>query len=77
MLAVNFACEAVWVQEYRAEGERHTRWTVFDPFGRAIATVTGPELFTVYDIGKDYIAGVRTDELDVERVEIYRLTRPK
>jgi hypothetical protein len=67
----------LWVQEYRAEGEQHTRWTVFDPLGKVIATVNGPEGFTVYDIGRDYIAGVRTDDMDVERVEIYSLTRSK
>ena len=67
----------VWVQEYRAEGEQHTRWTVFDPQGRVMARVNGPAKFTVLDIGRDYILGLRTDELDVERVEVYRLNRTR
>jgi hypothetical protein len=65
----------LWVQEYRAEYEDHTRWSVFDPQGRLLARVTGPAGFTVHDIGRDYIVGLRTDELDVEHIEVYRLTR--
>jgi hypothetical protein len=65
----------LWVQEYRAEGEQHTRWTVLDPTGRVVANVTGPNAFTVYEIGRDHIIGLRRDDLDVEHVEVYRLTR--
>ena len=65
----------LWVQEYRADGEHHTRWTVLDPTGRVVASVTGPNDFTLYEVGSDYIVGVRRDDLDVERVEVYRITR--
>jgi hypothetical protein len=65
----------LWVQEYRAEGEHHTRWTVLDPTGRVLANVSGPNDFTLFDIGRDFIIGLRRDDLDVEHVEVYRLTR--
>jgi hypothetical protein len=65
----------LWVQDYRAEGETHTRWTVFDRNGRAIARVSGPDEFTVLDIGPDWIVGLSRDELEVEHVGLYRLKR--
>ena len=65
----------VWVQDYRAEGETHTRWTVFDRSGRAIGRVTGPDNFTLLDVGPDWILGLSRDELEVERIGLYRLTR--
>ncbi len=65
----------LWVQDYRAEGETHTRWTVFDRSGRAVARVNGPDGFTVLDIGKDGIVGLSRDQLEVEHVGLYRLKR--
>jgi hypothetical protein len=67
----------LWVQEYRAQGEDHTRWMVFDREGRLLGPVQGPARFTTYSIGADFVIGVRTDELDVERVERYRITKPR
>ena len=43
--------------------------------GRAVARTEGPARFTVLDIGRDYVLGLRTDDLDVEHVEVYRITR--
>jgi len=34
-----------------------------------------PEGFQVFEIGTDYVLGVATDELDVEHVRMYGLTR--
>lgn len=67
----------IWVQEYRAEGEQHTRWTVFDPSGKVLARVAGPARFMVHEIGRDYVLGLRSDDLDVEHVEVYRLTKSR
>jgi hypothetical protein len=65
----------LWVQEYRADGENHNRWTVFDPQGGLLARVNAPTRLNILDIGRDYILGLRTNQLDVEHVEVYRLTK--
>ncbi len=67
----------LWVQEYRAPGEFHTRWIVFDNVGRLLGVVEGPDRFFAHEIGADYILGTRTDELDVEHVERYRLLKSR
>ncbi|MGH7552442.1 MAG: hypothetical protein ACREMQ_05385 [Longimicrobiales bacterium] len=67
----------LWVQVYRARGEDHTRWIVFDRQGRLLGPVRGPARFTTHEIGADFVIGVRTDELDVERVERYHLMKSR
>lgn len=65
----------VWLQDWRPSWERGPRrWTVLDPDGRWLGSFTLPDI-DVHDIGADYILGVRKDELDVEYVELYALTR--
>jgi hypothetical protein len=49
---------------------------VFDRDGLLIGRVEGPEGFEITDSGPDYILGVAKDDLDVERVRLYRLERP-
>ena len=34
-----------------------------------------PENFTVLDIGKDWMLGLSRDDMEVEHVSVYRLTR--
>lgn len=34
-----------------------------------------PDRFTVFEIGRDYLLGVRRDDLDVEHVQLLRLDR--
>lgn len=65
----------LWVAEYRAPGEEGTRWLVFNRLGRLLGPVDGPDRFRPFDIGNDYILGVRTDDLDVEHVEMYRILK--
>jgi hypothetical protein len=49
---------------------------VFDRDGLLIGRMEGPEGFEITDSGPDYILGVAKDDLDVERVRLYRLERP-
>ena len=49
---------------------------LFDADGRYLGPVRFPERFRIFEIGTDYVLGVRRDELDVEFVELYRLVRP-
>ncbi|NJD19447.1 MAG: hypothetical protein FIA95_09235 [Gemmatimonadetes bacterium] len=50
-------------------------WEVFDPAGAWLGTLSTPARYTVFEIGKDYVLGVRRDDLDVEHVELLRLNR--
>jgi hypothetical protein len=65
----------IWVQEY-ALSWKAPGWSVFDPDGAYLGDVTGMDDFRVTDIGVDYVLGVMTDELDVERVLLYGLVKP-
>jgi hypothetical protein len=77
----------VWVEDYRPELALRSwpravvphraapiRWTVFDPDGLLLGDVELPPL-EVHQIGADFVLGVATDELGVERVRVYELER--
>lgn len=64
---------SLWVQDYPADEEAATRWSVFTPGGEPRGRVVVPARFEVKEIGSGYMLGVRRDEMDVERVEMYRL----
>lgn len=67
----------LWVREFEFPGDESENpvWTVFDPEGRALGFVEMPPGLTIYEIGADYILGKRTDELDIEYVELWELSR--
>jgi len=64
----------LWVQEYRVNDEPE-RWAVFDPHGRFLGIVDMPAPGRVTEIGSDYVLGVWTDEMDVEQVRLYALSK--
>jgi hypothetical protein len=64
----------LWVQEYRIRDEPE-RWAVFDPSGRFLGIVDMPASGRVTEIGSDYVLGIWTDEMDVEQVRVYDLTK--
>lgn len=62
----------LWVAEY--SGTRTPRrWVVFDRDGALVGAVTMPDRFVPADAGADWVAGVWRDDLEVERVRLYRL----
>jgi hypothetical protein len=66
----------LWVEEYRVKGSGSLAgWTVFDPEGRMLGTVQVPDEFSPLEIGKDYVLGVWTDDVDVQSIRLYRLAR--
>ena len=71
------ALDHLWVEEYEFPGEERpgARWTVFDAEGRVLGLVETPEGLQIYEIGEDYILGLRGDELDVESVQVWPLQR--
>jgi hypothetical protein len=65
----------LWVEEYRLPGEESRITTVFDPEGRVVETLVLPPGLRIEEIGEDYILGVYRDELGVEYLRSYDLTR--
>ena len=67
----------LWVEEYRLPGDETRVTTIFDPEGRMVGSVILPKRFQIYEIGADYLLGRWVDELGVERVRVYAVTRPE
>jgi hypothetical protein len=65
----------LWVSEYSGPQDDSTVYTVFDTEGKLVGRLPLPARFGVIEIGSDYVLGRYTDELDVEYVRVYRLSR--
>ena len=65
----------VWVRDFNQPGDDRAAWVVFDPEGRVQGRVETPAGLDIYEIGADYILGRNRDDLGVEYVERWRLTR--
>ena len=65
----------LWVRKYRMPGEAAVVWTVFDPDGRIRGLVETPSELEVFEIGEDYVLGRVRDELGVEYVQLWPLSR--
>jgi hypothetical protein len=66
----------LWVSDYQTTPDAPGKWTVFDPEGRMLGTVATPARMRVLDIGRDYVLGSWTDDLDVEHVRMFALEKP-
>ena len=67
----------LWVQEYflPEEAGPNPIWTVFDPEGNVLGFMETPAGLRIFQIGADYILGYATDELGVEYVQVWSLSR--
>jgi hypothetical protein len=65
----------LWVLEVGPQGDEQPRWTVFDTTGRVLGTIGTPPAVSVREIGRDYLLGTWSDELEVQYVRLYRLDR--
>lgn len=74
-----------WVKRYRPAtdnawtgffGGTGGEWLVVEPEGTVVATITLPDGLYLSDVRGDRLAGVARDELEVERVVVYRVSRP-
>lgn len=70
------ALDCLWIGEYLLPGEGARAWTILDPDGRVAGRLSLPPRTRPLDIGSDWLLGVTTDELDVERLTLWRLHRP-
>jgi len=64
----------LWVKEFGFDSEPG-RWQVFAPDGAWLGALSTPAGLRVTDIGRDYVLGVVSDSLGVERVRLYALER--
>ena len=65
----------LWVREYRASDAGDAVWAVFDQEGRIQGLVETPAGLEVFEIGEDYLLGRATDDLGVESVQLWSLSR--
>jgi hypothetical protein len=66
----------VWIRDYAWPEEGVPQeWQVFDRDGRWIGALTMPPGFSVMSIGRSEILGIYRDEVDVEHLHAYRLSR--
>ena len=65
----------LWVQPWERGSEDRNRWLVFAPSGRLTAEVEVPAAHTILDLGTDYAVTVWKDDLDLEYVRIYHVSR--
>jgi hypothetical protein len=65
----------LWVAAYAPYPAVPTAWWVFDREGRLLGTVQVPERLRVYQIGDDWLLGVWRDDLDVEYVQVFGISK--
>ncbi|MCK5652877.1 MAG: hypothetical protein KAJ42_15925 [Gemmatimonadetes bacterium] len=67
----------LWVSSYSSPGfDDDPFWFVFDPRGVYLGEVRERPRIRVDQIGADYVLGLERDELGVEYIVLYRITRP-
>ncbi len=65
----------IWVERYRLPWEVDRVWDILDRSGRWLGALTLPGRFWLHRAGERYLLGTQMDSLDVERVQLYSLTR--
>ena len=66
----------VWVKDFSSPGAPRDTWNVFDFAGRLLGEIELPERMTLYEVGHDFVLGLRRDDDDVEYVMMYGLVKP-
>lgn len=67
--------DCLWVQDFQRPSVENRTWNIFDPEGVFVGRVTLPENFNPVQIGTDYVLGLGWDDLNIEYVRMYTLTR--
>jgi hypothetical protein len=61
----------VWVRRYPLATDEFAHWWVFSGTGHLVASINMPKDFYLLEIGRDQLVARVTDELGVERIEIW------
>jgi hypothetical protein len=64
-----------WTSSFAAPDQAARRWWAFDREGVLLGEITAPAAFRMHEIGDDYVLGVTSDELGVERIAMFPLVR--
>lgn len=67
----------LWVEDYRPADDDTPEWTIFDESGHVVGRLETPARTRLLDAGDDYILGRTLDELDVESLTLWELSRPR
>lgn len=67
----------LWVREYARPGDRNWTYSVFTEDGIFLGTLPVPAGLAVLDIGRDYLLGLRRDQLGVEYVQLHELRKER
>lgn len=65
----------IWVSDFGLRENPATRWSVFGLSGEHLAEVRVPQRFRIFDIGRDYVLGVRRDVDGLESIRLHRLVK--
>lgn len=65
----------VWVQAYPRPADETVTWAVLGHDGAQRAEIRVPRPLQVMEVGRDYLLATRKDDLGVETVELYTVTR--
>jgi hypothetical protein len=65
----------LWVEDFRLPGHTVLTWTIFDPDGVPLTRLSLPAGNQMLEIGADFVLALFRDELDVDYVRVYPLTR--
>ena len=65
--------QRIWVGERSESTSGEWEWTAFAQEGSVVGSVLLPSGFDLYAVRGDRLFGVITDELDVPRIQVYRL----
>jgi hypothetical protein len=66
----------LWIQDFQRPGAENRAWSIYDTLGARVGRLTLPDNFDPWEIGEDYVLGIGWDEMHVEYLRVYRLTRP-
>jgi hypothetical protein len=64
----------LWVKRYPRPTAQIQTWWGFDNTGHFLCAVDFPVSFKAFDVGPDYWLGLKKDELDVEYVQLWKMS---
>jgi hypothetical protein len=66
-----------WARIFTFPTDSAPRWDVFDASGVFHGSIRTPPHFRPFEVGPDYLLGVGRDSVDVERVQVFTLRKPR
>jgi hypothetical protein len=67
----------LWVERYRQPGNERPEYEILDPEGYWVGRISVPPGAEILEIGTDYLLVLQRDELEVEYVKLFQLSRPE